>query len=54
MASTAISAQRQRQLERCFTISRAPEYHKADASPSIKGPAQGAHWLNNVEGFDND
>ena len=27
-----------RQIERDFTSSRAPEYHKADSSLSIKGP----------------
>jgi hypothetical protein len=42
VASTAISAQRRRQPERGFTISRAREYHKIDSSLSIREPAHGA------------
>jgi len=54
VASTAISAQRHRQPERGFTISRAREYHKIDLSLSIREPAHSVRRVNNVEGFDHD
>jgi hypothetical protein len=51
--ATAISAQRQRQPERDFTISRDGNI-KGRFESLYQRPAQGVRWINNVEGFDHD